>query len=138
MGRPRNALIVDDEPHVRAYAKLLLREAGIDEVWEAADGGQAIAALEAHEPELVLLDVNLPVLSGLEVLRQLKEAGWTTPVIMLTAENATKTVQEAAKQGARGYLLKYSPRDEALADLRAVLDELEDESAANAPGAPPK
>ena len=101
MGRPKTALIVDDEAHVRAYAKLLLREAGIREVWEAADGGQAIAALEAHEPELVLLDVNLPVMSGLEVLRQLQEAGWTTPVVMLTAENATKTVQEAAKFGAR-------------------------------------
>lgn len=127
MPRPTTALIVDDQAHVRVFARLLLREVGIDTVWEAADGTAALELLQQHEPQLVLLDVNLPRMSGLEVLAELHEAGWSTPVVMLTSENAGKTVQEAARLGARGYILKHSPRDAALAALRDVITDLADE-----------
>lgn len=124
MPRPTNALIVDDEPHVRVFVRMLLREAGIADVWEAANGVEAIEQLNAHEPQLLLLDVNLPLMSGLEVLRELTGAGWDLPVVMMTAESSMKTVKEAADLGARGYLLKQSPKEESLARLREILDEL--------------
>lgn len=125
MPRPQTALIVDDEKHVRLFAKLLLREVGITTVWEGTDGTQAIELLNAHEPDLLLLDINMPQMTGFEVLKELKEAGWNMPVIMLTAENSMKAVREASQLGAVGYILKHAKRDQAIASLRETLDAIE-------------
>ncbi len=125
MPRPQTALVVDDEKHVRLFAKLLLREVGITTVWEGTDGTQAIELLNTHEPDLLLLDINMPQMTGFEVLKELKEAGWNMPVIMLTAENSMKAVREASQLGAVGYILKHAKRDDALASLRETLDAIE-------------
>jgi CheY-like chemotaxis protein len=136
MARPTNALIVDDEAHVRLFARLLLKDVGITNVWEASDGQQAVELLNTHEPQLLLLDVNMPVMGGLDLLRELQAAGWNTPVIMLTAESSVKTVQQAAALGAAGYLLKQSSREESVAALREILDEVaEGETDASGPAA---
>jgi two-component system chemotaxis response regulator CheY len=124
MLRPTNALIVDDEPHVRVFVRLLLKELGIETTWEARDGVEAIAKIEEHSPELLLLDVNLPLMSGLEVLAQVEEARPELPVIMISSENAMKTVVEAMQRGAIAYVLKHSPRREALKALGDALDSL--------------
>ena len=73
MARPTSALIVEDEPHVRVFVRLLLKEVGITTPWEAADGTQALAMVAEHQPELVMLDINLPMMNGLEVLKLLHE-----------------------------------------------------------------
>ena len=73
MARPTNALIVDDEPHVRIFVKMLLKQQGIETTWEAGDGVQALAMVAQHNPELVMLDINLPMMSGIEVLSCLTE-----------------------------------------------------------------
>ena len=125
MSRPRNALIVDDEPHVRTFLRLILRELGIDTTWEAPDGGQALALIAAHRPELVLLDLNMPVLGGLDVLRQIEAAQPGTPVIIVSSQSATKGVLEAARLGAIGYVLKQRPKDEIVATIRDALNALE-------------
>ena len=130
MPRPTNALIVDDEAHVRAYLRLLLKEAGIESVWEAADGAQALVMVGEHRPELVLLDVNLPMMNGLEVLRHLTAEYPHLPVIMVTSQSAMKTVLESAKLGATAYILKHSPRAEALELLREALAQLAGDAAA--------
>jgi CheY-like chemotaxis protein len=122
MPRPTNALIVDDEPHVRVFLRLLLKEVGIETVWEATDGAQALALARLHQPELVLLDINLPVMSGLEVLAHLGRMLPAVPVIMVTSQGAMITVVECVKLGARAYILKQSPKAEALKILREVLD----------------
>lgn len=127
MARPTNALIVDDEPHVRMFARMLLREIGITEVWEAADGAKAVEFLNEHEPELMLLDINMPNMNGMELLQELHGAGWDVPVIVLTSESAMKTVQDAAALGACGYILKHSPKQEALKSLRELVDGLAEE-----------
>ena len=118
MPRPTNALIVDDEPHVRVFLRLLLKELGIENVWEAGDGAQA----RLHQPELVLLDINLPVMSGLEVLAHLGTMLPGVPVIMVTSQGAMKTVVECVRLGATAYILKHIPKAEALAMLREALD----------------
>jgi two-component system chemotaxis response regulator CheY len=130
MARPTNALIVDDESHVRAFLRLLLREIGITECWEAPDGVSAVQQAQQHKPKLVLLDVNLPGLNGLQVLAQLKQLDAELPVIMVTSQSAISTVSEAVRLGAVGYLLKHCPKDETLKALREVLDSIEDGSPA--------
>jgi two-component system chemotaxis response regulator CheY len=129
MARPKNALIVDDESHVRAFMRLLLREIGIEECWEAADGASALQLARLHKPELVLLDINLPGLNGLEVLAQLQQINADVPVVIVTSQSSLNTVSEAVRLGASGYLLKHSRKEDTLKALEEVLQSLdEDES----------
>lgn len=125
MPRPTNALIVDDESHARTYVRLLLKEVGIEEVVEAGEAEQAMAAFAQYEFELVVLDVNLRGATGLQLLAQMKADRPEVPVVMLTSENAMKTVGEASRLGASGYILKHSPKHKALETLRQVLDDVE-------------
>ena len=127
MARPTNALIVDDEAHVRAFMRLLLRELGIENCWEAGDGVSALHLAQEHRPELVVLDINLPGLGGLQVLAQLMQLDPDLPVVMATAQSSMNTVSEAVRLGASGYLLKHCPKDDTLNALRDVLESLDDE-----------
>lgn len=127
MARPTNALIVDDEPHVRVFVKMLLKQLGIENTWEAGDGAQGLAMALEHKPELVMLDVNLPMMSGLQVLEALGRERPELPVIMLSAQSSMKTVLECVKLGATTYILKHSPRSEALKMLGEALDALDAE-----------
>ena len=126
MGRPTNALIVDDESHVRIFLRLLLREAGIESCQEAADGATALAIIRQTPPELVLLDLNMPGLGGLDVLAKISEIAPALPVIVVTSQSAMTTVQEAVRLGAAGYILKQSAKSEALAALREVIEGMGD------------
>jgi DNA-binding NarL/FixJ family response regulator len=126
MPRPTTALIVDDEPSARVYVRLLLKELGITTCWDAEDGAQALAMFAQHQPGLVLLDVNLRMTTGLQVLQRLKRSHPGLPVIMLSSEDATVTVGEAMRLGAAAYLLKHSPKEEALKKLREAIDRLAD------------
>jgi two-component system chemotaxis response regulator CheY len=118
---PANALIVDDESHARVYARLLLGEVGIQQCWEAADGEKALELFAREKPQLVLLDINLRMTTGLQVLQQMKAADPQVPIIILSSESAMKTVYEAERLGALAYLLKYDTKAEALATLREAL-----------------
>ena len=130
MPQPRRALVVDDEPHVRVFLKLLLRELGIEVCGEAGDGARALELINEVQPELVLLDLNMPQLGGLEVLRQIQEERPDLPVIVVSSQSAMKTVQEVAQLGAIGYVLKHASKNEALRALREALATLENESSA--------
>jgi DNA-binding NarL/FixJ family response regulator len=127
MPRPTNALIVEDEPHVRAFVRVLLKDVDITQTWEAADGAQALAMVAEHDPELVILDINMPIMNGLEVLQLLREQRPELPVIMLSSQSAMKTVLECVKLGAIAYILKHSPPAEARQMLRDALATLDDD-----------
>jgi two-component system chemotaxis response regulator CheY len=127
MTRPTSALIVDDEAHVRVFLRLLLAELGITTTWEASNGEQALELAREHQPGLVLLDVNMPVMSGLEALAHLKAIDADVLVVMVTSESAMQTVREAARLGAAGYILKQSPKDEALQALRDAIEPAEED-----------
>jgi len=133
MPRPSNALIVDDEAHVRLFIRLLLKQLRIETVWEAADGTEALEQVAYHRPELVLLDINMPEMNGLDVLARIAHDYPGTPVIMVSSQNAMKTVLECRQMGAIAYVLKYAPRMEALKVIREALDSLgEDDSEGDA------
>lgn len=122
MPRPVNALIVDDEPHVVVLFRAILRELGITTVWEAAQASEAMEQLEAHKPEVVLLDINLPQVDGLQILGQLKAKSPGTPVVIVTAQSTLKTLGLARSLGAEAYVLKYEARSEVLRQLAEAFD----------------
>ena len=109
MGNIR-ALIVDDSSVMRKIVARSLRQAGIDlaEVLEAGNGAEALGVLKKNQVDLILCDINMPVMDGLEFIKQLStvENAKGVPVIMVTTEGSESHVVEALSSGARGYLRK--------------------------------
>ena len=112
-------LVVDDEPSIREVVTLYLQRAGYH-VLVAADGQAALQALERHAPDLVVLDLMLPRVDGLEITRQLRVHG-ETPIIMLTARREETDRILGLEMGADDYVVKpFSPR-ELVSRVKAVL-----------------
>jgi two-component system response regulator ResD len=117
-------LIVDDEPNIRDVVGLYLRRDGHDIV-SAADGEEALAAFDASEPDLVVLDLMLPKIGGLEVCRRMR-AERRVPLIMLTARGEEEERVVGLSRGADDYVVKpFSPRELA-ARVTAVLRRVEE------------
>jgi DNA-binding NarL/FixJ family response regulator len=133
MPRPSNALIVDDEPHVRMLLRVLLKQLGIETVWDAGDGATALEQAEAHKPDVVLLDINLPQVGGLEVLARLKAAHPKMPVIVVSSQSTMKTVTQSRELGAEAYVLKHAPKSEVLQMLSDAFDNIAETSGGEAP-----
>ncbi len=104
------ALIVDDSGVMRKIVERSLRQAGLElsEVWEASNGLEALAILQQKTPDLILSDINMPNMDGLEFVRQLRavESAQGVPVVMITTEGSESRVVEALSCGARGYIRK--------------------------------
>jgi|SRR5271165_2797577 len=103
-------LIVDDSSVMRKIIERSLRAAGLDlaQVFEAANGVEALQAVEANRVDLILCDINMPVMGGLEFVKRLAavESARGVPVVMITTEGSEAQVLEALSAGARGYLRK--------------------------------
>lgn len=104
-------LIVDDEADVREFAKNFFQKRKID-VATASDGSQAIDFLLEHSPDLVLLDVRMGELSGVDVLRTLRSKGNQVKIIMVTGVEDADVIQEAESLGVAGYVHKPLALDE--------------------------
>jgi len=120
VGSAVRVLIVDDEPPVRESIARAMRMDGHD-VRVAANGEDALAAMGAEPVDVVVLDVQMPVLDGIETCRRLRAAGDRTPVLMLTARAAVADRIEGLDAGADDYLIKPFALDELRARLRALL-----------------
>ncbi len=118
MTRPR-ILIADDEEGIRESLNLIL--ADDYDLTFAEDGEKTLTQVSDGEFALILLDIKMPKLDGLEVLRQLKEKGSSTPVLVLTAYQSVELAQEAVKLGALNYLPKPFERDQILKAVQGVL-----------------
>jgi DNA-binding response OmpR family regulator len=128
MSRGERVLVVDDEPMVREVLARYLARSGF-EVSTAGDGEAALAAFEAAEPDLVLLDLMLPRLDGFEVFRRIREVRASSPVIMLTARGDVTDRIVGLEVGADDYVAKpFSPK-EVVARVRAVLRRADTERA---------
>jgi DNA-binding NarL/FixJ family response regulator len=120
---PIRVLVVDDQELVRSGFCVILEAAGgIEVVGEAGNGVQAVAAAAAHAPDVVLMDVRMPEMDGLEATRQItggdRSAG--PRVVMLTTFDLDDYVYEALRAGASGFLLKDAPRHDLIAAVRRV------------------
>ena len=113
-------LVVDDEPDIRELLSASLRFAGF-EVATAADGVEALVVVRSFAPDLVVLDVMLPRLDGFAVARQLRADGDQTPVLFLTAKDATEDRVQGLTLGGDDYVTKPFSLEEVLARIRAVL-----------------
>ena len=115
-------LIADDQNLVRTGFRMILREAGIPVVAEAADGGEAVAAALRDRPDVVLMDIRMPEMDGLEATRRILAAqpGNGSRIIMLTTFDLDRYVYEALAAGASGFLLKHVSPEYLTAAVRLV------------------
>jgi len=134
-GTPRRArimdnikvLIVDDSAVMRKIVERSLRQASINpaQVLEAGNGVEALAALQTAKVDLILCDINMPVMDGLEFIKQFSalKNGKGVPVVMITTEGSEAHVVEALAAGARGYIRKPFTPDQVKEHVLAVLTE---------------
>jgi DNA-binding NarL/FixJ family response regulator len=113
-------LVVDDHPLTRDALSGLLRQGGFDVVGAAADAETAIERASELRPDLVLLDLSLPGMSGVEALPRLREAAPNAEVVILTASGTEENLLGAIRAGAAGYLLKSEPPERILEFLQGV------------------
>ncbi|MBU3911202.1 MAG: response regulator [Candidatus Omnitrophica bacterium] len=118
----RRVLIVDDEPELAKIVQVRLAADGY-EVIRAENGQEALDKAESEKPELILLDVMMPKMHGLEALRRLKEKPETKdiPVVMLTAKDDKEAVSEASSLGAKDYITKPFNTEALLAAVKKYL-----------------
>lgn len=115
----RTILIVDDDPHIRQLLAFALTKAGLSSV-EAEDGEAALVAVDAHKPDLVILDINMPKMDGLEVCRRLR-AGGNIPILFLSSRDDEIDKVLGIELGGDDYVAKpFSPR-EVVARVMAIL-----------------
>ena len=113
-------LLVDDHTLFRIGLRNLLVDEGFDVV-EARSGEQAVDAATALAPDVVLMDLNMPGISGVEATRRLKEVAAATPVVMLTVSAEEQDVVDAVLAGASGYLLKDASLEEIVGSIEAAV-----------------
>ncbi|MEA3292124.1 MAG: response regulator [Pseudomonadota bacterium] len=113
-------LMIDDHALFREGLVGLLERRGI-EVMATGDGQEGMAKVAEIDPDVVLLDLRMPELGGLEILRRLNEENLETPIAMLTTSSEESDLAESLRNGARGYLLKDMEPDELVAALRDIV-----------------
>jgi DNA-binding NarL/FixJ family response regulator len=121
MTAPVRVVIADDEPLIRAGLQAIFEGAGgIEVVAVAATGEEAVAASRRHRPDVVLADIQMPRLDGLDAARQILAMTPAPKVIMLTTFDLDEYLYQAMRAGASGFLVKDTPRDQLVAAVRTV------------------
>lgn len=120
MTKPLRILVVDDEPAIRRYLKTSLT-AQDWQVTEAEDGETALATIKRDLPDLLVLDLGLPGMDGLDVIRTLREAGSTLPIVVLSVRSDEAGKVSALDLGADDYVTKPFGIEELLARIRTAL-----------------
>tara|TARA_R110002096_G_scaffold333175_2_gene527202 strand:- start:141 stop:806 length:666 start_codon:yes stop_codon:yes gene_type:complete len=114
-------LIIDDHTLFRDGLQGLLERHNIDVVGSLGDGLEGIRLAQELKPDIILLDMRMPGLSGLDVLKQLQQNNFEAPIAMLTTSNDERDLVEALRNGAKGYLLKDMDPDDVVAALREIV-----------------
>ena len=114
-------LLVDDHPILRvSLSRLLDAEPDMEVVGAARDGSEAVALIAETSPDVVLMDLSMPVMDGVEATREIAASGATVKVVVLTSFSDRERIHEALEAGAIGYLLKDAEPDELLRGVRAA------------------
>ena len=116
-GRAVNCLVADDHPAMRRAVTEILLANGIDVIGEAADGEEALAKIEARKPDVALVDIRMPRLSGVEVARRVSRTTPDTAVLLYSGYGDKALLIDALDAGARGFVLKEAP----LVDLHRAI-----------------
>lgn len=113
-------MVVDDDPHIRELVEVFLRAEGIDEVYGASDGMEALQFLESTTVDMAILDVMMPNMDGWELCRQLRRT-YDFPILMLTAKGETSQIVKGFELGTDDYLVKPFEPLVLIARVRALL-----------------
>ena len=113
-------ILVDDHPVFRNGLRALLQASGIDVVGEAATGADAVDSATQLSPDIVLMDLGLPDMSGVEVVAQIVATRPATRVLVVSLYQDDRSVDAALRAGARGYVVKDAPAEEVIAAVQAV------------------
>ena len=116
-------LLVDDEAHIRKYVALILKQLGATKIVEATNGEEAIAIFQQQKPDVVLLDISMPLMNGLETLKKLKAIDPESTVIMLTSMVNRQSIDEALALGAANYIRKDNPKEEIAQAIKETIEE---------------
>jgi DNA-binding NarL/FixJ family response regulator len=122
MKRNATIIIADDHPVFRRGLRMVIEsEPALTVLAESADGGDALAAIENHQPDLAVLDVNMPEMNGFDVVRRLQSARSKTAVVFLTMHRDEEMFNAAMDLGVGGYILKDSAVTDIISCLKTVL-----------------
>ncbi len=113
-------VVADDQDLVRSGLVLVLEARGCEVVGTAADGREAVSVVRRTEPDVVLMDIRMPVLDGIAATRELTGSGCAARVLMLTTYDLDRYVYDALAAGAAGFLLKATPPDRLVDGIRTV------------------
>ncbi|MBS0630979.1 MAG: response regulator [Verrucomicrobia bacterium] len=116
-------LLVDDEPHIRKFVSLILKQLGTPFLLEAGNGEEAVEVYKRENPDLVLLDISMPKVDGLETLKRIRAIDPDAVVIMLTSMANRQSIEEALNNGAANYIRKDTPKEEIAKSLTDTIDE---------------
>jgi DNA-binding NarL/FixJ family response regulator len=112
-------LIVDDHPTFRSFARDLLESEGFEVIGESPDGNSAVDAIDSLRPDLILLDVQLPDLTGFEVAERLRQQGVETPVVLTSSRDASSYGDQVETSPSVGFIPKAELSGDAIRDLLA-------------------
>jgi two-component system, NarL family, response regulator NreC len=117
---PLRMLMADDHMIVRQGIRALVERAGIEVVGEATNGVEAVTLAQSLKPDMIVLDLVMPVMNGIEAAQQIRTAGCEAPVILLTMHTEEHHVATALRAGVRGYVLKTQAAEDLLHAVRDV------------------
>ncbi|AZD87479.1 Two-component transcriptional response regulator, LuxR family [Pseudomonas chlororaphis subsp. aureofaciens] len=117
----QKALVVDDHPFIRSTVKMLLKQEGFEVVAETDNGVDAVQLAREHRPELILLDIAMPRMDGLEVLGRITALGLSGKILILTSQSPLYYSARCMKAGAAGYISKVDDLSELVKGIKAVM-----------------
>ncbi len=117
----QTALVIDDHPFIRSTVKMLLKQESFDVVAETDNGVDGVQSAREHQPDLILLDISMPKMDGLEVLGRITDLGLTSKVLVLTSQSPLFFSSRCMKAGAAGYVSKVDDLSELIKGIKAVM-----------------
>ncbi|WP_395602507.1 response regulator [Pseudomonas sp. A1230] len=116
------AIVVDDHPFIRSAVKMLLKQENFEVVAEADNGADAVQMAREHTPELIILDIAMPKLDGLEVISRISALRLPSKILVLTSQSPLFYSMRCMKAGAAGYISKTNDMGELVKAIKAVMD----------------